>query len=99
MIDAYFLPTLVMAINSSPVIGERHVIHHDDDSSSGMIAVLLIAAVLIIGFLLFAMRAFPFEAAGTPDNTTRMDINLPDVNVPATTPDVNVNNNVPPTGE
>jgi len=85
-----------MAVNSSPVIEERHVIHHDDDSSSSMIAVLLIAAVLIIGFLLFAMRAFPFESAGT----TRMDINLPDVNTPAaTTPDVNVNNNVPPAGE
>lgn len=82
-----------MAINSSPVIEERHIIHHDDDTSSSMIAVLLIAAVLIIGFLLFAMRMYPFSAApaDTSNGATQMDINIP-----ANTPDVNVN--VPPAG-
>ena len=99
---AYFLTTKHMAIQTGPVVEERHIVHHDDDASSaGMIAVLLVAAVVIIGFLLFAMRAFPFGAAGTA-GTSNLDVNLPDINVPATdAPDVNVNqeNNVPATNE
>lgn len=92
---AYFFPSTHMATihTSSPVVEERHVVHSDDDASSaGMIAVLLIAAVLIIGFLLFAMQAFPFNAGTAGSN---MDINLPDVNVPApdVVPDVDVNQN------
>lgn len=92
---AYFFPCTHMATihTSSPVVEERHVVHSSDDASSaGMIAVLLIAAVLIIGFLLFAMQAFPFNAAGTAGSN--MDIDLPDVNMPAPSqmvPDVDVN--------
>lgn len=87
-----------MAIHTTTPVEERHVVHHDDDSSAGMIAVLLVAAVLIIGFLLFAMQAFPFNAAGT--GGANLNIDVPDVNMPAVgTPDVNVNqeNNTTPT--
>lgn len=66
---------------------EYHVVHHDDDASaSSMIAVLLIAAVLIIGFLLFAMRALPFAGQTGSD----IDVDLPNITTPDTTPNVNV---------
>jgi|GEM_PF-4759092 len=76
-----------------PAVAEDHHVADSDASSSAMMAVLLVAAVLIIGFLLFAMRAFPFNNAGTANRT--IDITLPAAEAPATTPDspaVNVNN-------
>ena len=80
-------------IHTSPTVDERRVVHDDDASSSvGMIAVLLIAALLIIGFLLFAMRAFPFATTGTTGSD--IDVSLPPAQnfVPdVVTPDVNVN--------
>lgn len=72
-----------------PVTEEHHVVHSDDASSAGLIAVLLVAAVLIIGFLLFAMQAFPFNAA-SPSGTD-IDVDLPAATMPDVTPDVNVN--------
>lgn len=75
--------------HTHPVVEEHHVLHSDDASSAGLIAVLLVAAVLIIGFLLFAMRAFPFNAAGTTGSDINVD--LPAVQTPDLTPDVNVN--------
>lgn len=59
----------------TPVV-EHHVSHDDDTSSSALMIVLLVAAVLIVGFLLFVMRAFPFNAVPASDDTT-IDVNLP----------------------
>lgn len=66
-----------------PVVEERHVVHHDDTSSSGaMAAVLIVALLVIVGFVLFAMRAFSFGA----DNTYDVNVDLPavDTQVPTT---------------
>jgi hypothetical protein len=79
-------------VHTDPVVDERHVVHHDTDSSSSanMIVMVLLIAMLVIGFLLFATRAFPFNATG--NTRSNLDVNLPDVNVPVTNPpDVNVN--------
>jgi hypothetical protein len=71
-----------------PVVEERHVVHSDDTSSAGMLAVVLVAALVIIGFVLFMMRAFPFNAmapAGTNDGGN-INIDLPNTAPGATAP-------------
>jgi hypothetical protein len=82
----YFLLPTYMAL--TPVVEERHVVHHDDDtaSSSAMLIVLLVAAALIVGFLLFALRAFPFNGANGATQS-EIDVDLP--NVPAVENNVN----------
>jgi hypothetical protein len=76
---------------TDPVIHESHVHSDDTSSSANTVVLVLLIAVLAIGFLLFATRAFPFNAAGTRSD---VDVNLPDVNVPVTNPpDVNVEQN------
>ena len=63
-----------------PVVEERHVVHHDDSSSSaGMAAVLIVALLVIVGFVLFAMRAVSFGA----DNTYDVNVDLPAVDTQA----------------
>jgi hypothetical protein len=76
-------------VHTSPVTEEHHVVHHDDDSSSaGMIAVVLIVALLLIGFFMVMSGALPLGA----NRSTDIDVDLPNVTTPDTTPDVNVNN-------
>ncbi len=66
-----------------PVV--EHHVHDTEGDSSALMIVLLVAAVLIVGFLLFVMRAFPFSAVGSASDRD-IDVNLPSVE----TPNVNV---------
>lgn len=85
-------------VHTSPAIEERHVVHHDGDaSSSATIAIVFIVALLLIGFFLFLSGAVPFNANTGSD----INVDLPNITTPDTTPDVNVNNenNLPNTAE
>jgi hypothetical protein len=75
---------------SSPVVEEHHVIHDTDSSSSNaMVIAVLLIVLLVAGFFLIVSGALPFSAA---NRSSTIDVDLPAVTTPDTTPDVNVNN-------
>lgn len=61
---------------------ERDVHHRSDaDTSSAMSTIVaVLAVVLIVGFALYALQAFPFAANNT--GTTDIDVDLPNVTTP-----------------
>jgi len=60
---------------------ERDVHHRSDaDTSSAMSTIVaVLAVVLIVGFALYALQAFPFAANNTG---TDVNVDLPDVTTP-----------------